>query len=307
MEIYLPVAGMSQDLFLILGLGAVVGLLSGMFGVGGGFLLTPLLMQIGIPPAIAVASSANQVAGASVSGSIAHWRRGHVDVKMGLILLVGGFAGSTVGIWVFSLLRGLGQIELTISLCYVVLLGAVGTLMLVDALKIYARQRRAGGKLPARTAQHHTWIHNLPLKMRFRRSRLYISAFAPAGVGFIVGFLSAIMGVGGGFVMVPAMIYLLGMPSTVVVGTSLFQITFVSANVTILQATTNQTVDVVLALLLVIGGTIGAQLGARAGARLRSEQLRILLAVLVLAMAVNVFLELTVRPTDIYSIGANLD
>jgi uncharacterized membrane protein YfcA len=307
MEIYLPIAGMSQDLFLILGLGAVVGLLSGMFGVGGGFLLTPLLLQFGIPPAIAVASSANQVVGASVSGCIAHWRRGNVDVKMGVILLIGGFAGSTFGIWVFRLLRALGQIELTISLCYVILLGALGTLMLVDALKIYARRRKSGGKLPARGPHHHTWIHNLPYKMRFRRSRLYISAFAPAGVGFTVGFLSAIMGVGGGFVMVPAMIYLLGMPSTVVVGTSLFQITFVSANVTILQATTNQTVDVVLALLLLVGGTIGAQLGARVGARLRTEQLRILLALLVLAMAVNVFLELTVRPIDLYAIGATLN
>jgi hypothetical protein len=179
--------------------------------------------------------------------------------------------------------------------------------MLVDALKIYARRRKAGGKLPTRGAQHHTWIHNLPFKVRFRRSRLYISAFAPAGVGFIVGFLSAIMGVGGGFVMVPAMIYLLGMPSGVVVGTSLFQITFVSANVTILQATTNQTVDAMLALLLLVGGTIGAQLGARIGARLRTEQLRILLALMVLAMAVNVFVELTVTPDDRYSTSAALD
>lgn len=300
MEIYLPIAGLSQDLFLILGLGAAVGILSGMFGVGGGFLLTPLLLQIGIPPAVAVASAANQVVGASVSGCIAHWQRGNVDIKMGVILLGGGFAGSSVGIWVFSLLRELGQIELTISLCYVVLLGALGTLMLVDALKIYARRRKSGGKLPTRGAHHHTWIHNLPLKMRFRRSRLYISAFAPAGVGFIVGFLSAIMGVGGGFVMVPAMIYLLGMPGTVVVGTSLFQITFVAANVTILQAATNQTVDALLALLLLVGGTIGAQLGARIGARLRTEQLRILLALMVLGMAVKVFLELTVTPIDLY-------
>jgi uncharacterized protein len=300
MEIYLPIAGLSQDLFLILGLGAAVGILSGMFGVGGGFLLTPLLMQIGIPPAVAVASAANQVVGASVSGCIAHWQRGNVDIKMGVILLGGGFAGSTAGVWVFRLLRELGQIELTISLCYVILLGSLGTLMMVDALKIYARRRKSGGKLPTRDAHHHTWIHNLPLKMRFRRSRLYISAFAPAGVGFIVGFLSAIMGVGGGFVMVPAMIYLLGMPGTVVVGTSLFQITFVAANVTILQAATNQTVDAMLALLLLVGGTIGAQLGARLGARLRTEQLRILLAVMVLGMAVNVFLELTVTPIDLY-------
>jgi uncharacterized protein len=305
MEIYLPIAGISEDLFLILGLGAVVGILSGMFGVGGGFLLTPLLLQIGIPAPVAVASAANQVIGASVSGCLAHWQRRNVDVKMGIILLVGGFAGSTVGIWVFRLLRELGQIELTISLCYVILLGALGTLMLVDALKIYYRQRKSG-KQVARGAHHHTWIHRLPLKMRFRRSRLYISALVPAGVGFIVGLLSAIMGVGGGFVMVPAMIYLIGMPTGVVVGTSLFQITFVSANVTILQAVTNQTIDAMLAILLLVGGTIGAQIGARLGAKLRTEQLRILLALMVLAMSVNVFLELTVTPDDLFSIAETL-
>ena len=306
MEIYLPIAGVSQDLFLILGLGAVVGMLSGMFGVGGGFLLTPLLLQIGIPPAVAVASAANQVVGASVSGCLAHWQRRNVDVKMGVILLIGGFAGSSIGIWVFRLLRELGQIELTISLCYVILLGALGSLMLADALKIYVRQRRSGGKPVVRGAHRHTWIHHLPYKMRFRRSRLYISALVPAGVGFMVGFLSAIMGVGGGFVMVPAMIYLIGMPTGVVVGTSLFQITFVAANVTILQAATNQTVDAMLAVLLLVGGTIGAQIGARVGARLRTEQLRVLLALLVLGMSVKVFLELTVTPEDIYAISETL-
>ena len=304
MEIYLPIAGISEDLFLILGLGAGIGLLSGMFGVGGGFLLTPLLMQIGIPPAVAVATAANQVAGASVSGCIAHWQRRNVDIKMGLILLAGGFLGSTLGIWLFRVLRSLGQVELTISLCYVVLLGALGTLMLVDALRMYVRQRKTGGQ-SGRGAHRHTWIHRLPWKMRFRRSRLYISALVPAGVGFVVGLLSAIMGVGGGFVMVPAMIYLIGMPTGVVVGTSLFQIIFVSANVTILQAATNQTVDVVLAILLLVGGTIGAQMGARIGARLRTEQLRILLALMVLGMAVDVALDLTVTPDDFYSITSN--
>ena len=302
MEIYLPIAGISENLFLILGLGGLVGMLSGMFGVGGGFLLTPLLMQIGIPPPIAVASAANQVVGASVSGCLAHWQRRNVDLKMGLILLGGGFAGSTIGIWVFRLLRAQGQIELTISLCYVILLGALGSLMLVDALRMYYRQRKTGSSSTGRGAHRHTWIHRLPLKMRFRRSRLYISALVPAGVGFLVGFLSAIMGVGGGFVMVPAMIYLIGMPTGVVVGTSLFQITFVSANVTILQAASNQTVDVVLAILLLVGGTIGAQIGARVGARLRTEQLRILLALMVLAMSVDVALDLAVTPEDLYSI-----
>ncbi|WP_340119611.1 sulfite exporter TauE/SafE family protein [Pelagibius sp. 7325] len=304
MEIYLPIAGLSEDLFLILGLGAGIGLLSGMFGVGGGFLLTPLLMQIGIPPAVAVATAANQVAGASVSGCIAHWQRRNVDIKMGLILLAGGFAGSTAGIWLFGVLSALGQIELTISLCYVILLGALGTLMFVDALNMYLRQRRTG-KPVGRGAHRHTWIHRLPWKMRFRRSRLYISALVPLGVGFCVGVLSAIMGVGGGFVMVPAMIYLIGMPTSVVVGTSLFQIIFVSANVTILQAATNQTVDAVLAILLLVGGTIGAQMGARLGARLRTEQLRILLALMVLGMAIDVAFDLTATPEDVYSITSD--
>jgi len=301
MEIYLPIAGLSEDLFVILGLGAAVGLLSGMFGVGGGFLLTPLLMQIGIPPPVAVASAANQVVGASVSGCMAHWRRRNVDVKMGMILLLGGFAGSSIGIWVFRLLRSLGQIELTISVCYVVLLGTLGSLMLVDSLRLFYRQRKSGGKTAGRGAHRHLWIHRLPYKMRFRRSRLYISALVPLGVGFLVGLLSAIMGVGGGFVMVPAMIYLIGMPSSVVVGTSLFQIIFVSANVTILQAVTNQTVDALLALMLLVGGSIGAQIGVKIGAKLRTEQLRVLLALMVLAMSINVLFDLTITPEDPYS------
>ncbi|GAB4226615.1 MAG: sulfite exporter TauE/SafE family protein [Kiloniellaceae bacterium] len=302
MEIYLPIAGISENLFLILGLGGGIGLLSGMFGVGGGFLLTPLLMQIGIPPPVAVATAANQVVGASVSGCFAHWRRRNVDLKMGLILLGGGFVGSTVGIWIFRLLSDLGQIELTISLCYVVLLGALGMLMLVDALRMFYRRGKGGAV--TRGANRHTWIHRLPWKMRFRRSRLYISALVPAGVGFIVGVLSAIMGVGGGFVMVPAMIYLIGMPTGVVVGTSLFQIIFVSANVTVLQAVTNQTVDALLALLLLIGGVVGAQIGARIATRLRTEQLRILLALLVLGMSIEVFLELALPPEDLYAISS---
>jgi len=305
MDIYLPIAEVTEDLFLVLGLGAGVGMISGIFGVSGGFLLTPLLMQIGIPPPIAVASAANQVVGASVSGCIAHWRRRNVDVKMGLLLLGGGFVGSTAGIWIFRLLSNLGQIELTIQLCYVVLLGTLGALMLVDGVQLYLRQRRLGAAA-RRAAHRHTWIHRLPLKTRFRRSRLYISALVPVSVGFAVGVLSAIMGVGGGFVMVPAMIYLIGMPSTVVVGTSLFQIIFVAANVTILQATNNHTVDAVLALILLIGGALGAQVGARLGGYLRTEQLRILLALLVLGMGVNVAYGLVLAPTDTYSISVGL-
>lgn len=303
MDIYLPIAGVSENLLVILGLGTGIGLLSGMCGVGGGFLLTPLLIQIGIPAPVAVASAANQVAGASVSGCLGHWQRGNVDVKMGLVLLGGGLVGSSFGVLLFRLLRQLGQIDLTISLCYVLLLGALGGVMLVESLNMMLKRRRSADRATGRLANRHLWIHHLPLKMRFRKSKLYISALVPAGVGFIVGLLSAIMGVGGGFVIVPAMIYLVGMPTAVVIGTSLFQIVFVSANVTFLQAFGNQTVDVVLATLLLVGGTIGAQIGTRLGAKLRAEQLRVLLAVMVLAMSVKVFLDLTVTPADIYSIS----
>jgi len=306
MEIYLPIAGVSENLLLILGLGGVVGLLSGMFGVGGGFLLTPFLMHIGIPPPVAVASAANQVVGASVSGCLAHWQRRNVDMKMGLILLIGGLTGSSAGVWLFQLLRAVGQIDLTISLCYVVLLGAMGALMLADGLRLYFRRRGGAGPARGRGVHRHTWIHRLPLKMRFRRSGLYISALVPAGVGFLVGVLSAVMGVGGGFIMVPAMIYLIGMPTSVVVGTSLFQIIFVSANVTFLQSVTNQTVDAPLALLLLVGGTIGAQVGTRIGAKLRVDELRILLAVMVLLMSLKVFVDLTVSPADIYSLDGTI-
>ncbi len=306
MEIYLPIAGVSENLLLILGLGGVVGLLSGMFGVGGGFLLTPFLMHIGIPPPVAVASAANQVVGASVSGCLAHWQRRNVDVKMGFILLIGGVIGSSAGVWLFQVLRALGQIDLTISLSYVVLLGAMGSLMLVDGLRLYIKRRGGAAPPRGRGAHRHTWIHRLPFKTRFRRSGLYISALVPAGVGFLVGVLSAVMGVGGGFVMVPAMIYLIGMPTAVVVGTSLFQIIFVSANVTFLQAVTNQTVDAPLALLLLIGGTVGAQIGTRMGAKLRVDELRILLAVMVLLMSAKVFYDLTVSPVDVYSLGADV-
>ena len=304
MEIYLPIAGLAENLFVIVGLGAGVGLISGMVGVGGGFLLTPLLMQLGIPPSIAVASAANQVVGASISGCMAHWRRGNVDVRMGLILLIAGLAGSTIGIWIFRFLQSLGQVDLAISLCYVVLLGALGTLMLVDGFRILIQRRRVKSGMHQRGVHRHTWMHHLPGKMRFRRSGLYISALVPALVGLAVGLLSAIMGVGGGFVLVPAMIYLIGMPSSVVVGTSLFQITFVSAHVTFLQAVTNQTVDVLLALLLLIGGTVGAQIGTRLGTKLRTDQLRILLALMVLGIAAKVLLDLIVEPDDLFSLGA---
>jgi len=302
MDIYLPIAEVSVDVFVLLGLGGVVGFLSGVFGVGGGFLLTPLLIFIGVPPTVAVASSANQLVGASVSGVLAHWRRGNVDFKMGCVLLGGGLAGSLLGIWLFTLLKKLGQIELTISLSYVVLLGTLGILMMVESIRTQLQQQRSGAT--RRKLHQHNWMHGLPLKARFRRSKLYISTLLPIGLGFVIGVFSAILGIGGGFIMVPAMIYMLGMPTSVVPGTSLFQIIFVAANVTVLQAYTNQTVDAVLALVLLVGGVIGARIGSRFGTRLRGEQLRLLLALMVLAVAAKLAFDLTVRPADPYSIAA---
>ena len=302
MQIYLPIAEMSVDVFLLLALGGGVGFLSGLFGVGGGFLMTPLLIFIGVPPAVAVATEANQIVAASVSGVLAHWRRGNVDLKMGAILTVGGFIGSSLGVLLFSFLRQIGQVDLVIRMSYVFFLGIIGALMLVESLRSMRRRRvTASG---ARQKLHkHTWIHGLPFKLRFHRSKLYISAVLPLSVGFIVGILAAIMGVGGGFIMVPAMIYLLGMPTVVVVGTSLFQIIFVTANVTLLQAYANQTVDVVLALLLLTGAVIGAQVGAKAGAKLHGEQLRGLLALMVLGVCGKLLFDLLATPADIYSLG----
>ena len=304
MQIYLPIAEMSVNVFWLLGLGGGVGYLSGLFGVGGGFLMTPLLIFIGVPPAVAVATEANQIVAASVSGVLAHWRRANVDFKMGGVLLAGGLLGSTFGVWLYSLLRELGQLDLVIALAYVAFLGIIGSLMLVEAARTILRRRRPSGA--ARKLHQHTWLHGLPFKLRFRKSKLYISAILPLGVGLFVGVLAAIMGVGGGFVMVPAMIYLLGMPTAVVVGTSLFQIIFVTANVTFLQAVNNQTVDVVLAAMLLTGGVIGAQLGSRHTGKLPGEYLRGLLALLVLLVCGKLIFDLVAEPDDIYSLGSQL-
>ena len=301
LDIYLPIAGVSLDVVTLLVLGAAVGVLSGVFGVGGGFLLTPLLIFIGVPPAVAVASSANQLVGASVSGAIAHWRRGNIDFLMGVLMLLGGFAGSALGVWLFSILRRIGQVELFISLAYALLLTTLGALMLIESTRSLLRRRRGPGA--RRKLHQHTWLHGLPFKLRFRRSKLYTSALLPLVLGFLVGILSAVLGVGGGFVMVPAMIYLLRMPTVVVPGTSLFQIIFVTAAVTLLQAVANNTVDVVLAMVLLIGGVVGAQLGTRWGAKLRGEELRALLALIVLAVAAKLVFDLTVRPDNLFSLG----
>jgi len=300
MQIYLPIAEVSVNAFLLLGLGGIVGVLSGMFGVGGGFLMTPLLFFIGIPPAVAVATEANQIVASSFSGVLAHLRRKTVDLKMGTVLLVGGLFGAAIGVQVFAMLRAMGQVDLLVKLSYVVFLGVIGGLMFFESLNAIRKTRKAGA-LPTR--KKHNWIHALPFKMKFRTSGLYISVIPPLVVGVVVGVLAAIMGVGGGFVMVPAMIYLLGMPTKVVVGTSLFQIIFVTGFTTLMHATTNYTVDLMLALLLLIGGVIGAQIGARIGVKLKAEQLRILLAVMVLLVCGKLALDLLLQPSELYSLG----
>ena len=303
MLIYLPIAEVSVNAFLLLGLGGMVGVLSGMFGVGGGFLMTPLLFFIGIPPAVAVATEANQIVASSFSGVLAHLRRKTVDLKMGTVLLVGGLIGAALGVVIFNYLKAMGQVDLLVRLSYVVFLGIVGGLMFIESLRALRKTRAAGGA-PVSERRKHTWVHNLPFKMKFRVSGLYISVIPPLLVGVFVGILSAIMGVGGGFIMVPAMIYLLGMPTKVVVGTSLFQIIFVTAFTTLLHATTNFTVDIVLAVLLLVGGVIGAQIGTRIGTRMKAEQLRILLSALVLVVCGKLALDLLLTPSEIYSLGA---
>ncbi len=302
MQVYLPIAEVSVNAFLLLGLGGIVGILSGMFGVGGGFLMTPLLFFIGIPPVVAVATEANQIVASSFSGVLAHFRRRTVDIKMGMVLQVGGLIGAGVGVVVFNYLKSLGQVDLLVTLCYVVFLGVVGTLMFIESVNAMFKSKRAGGALPPR--RQRGWVHALPFKMRFRTSGLYISVIPPILVGVAVGILAAIMGVGGGFIMVPAMIYILGMPTKVVVGTSLFQIILVTAFTTMLHATTNYTVDIVLAVLLLVGGVIGAQIGTRIGVYLKAEQLRILLALMVMVVCAKLGLDLLLMPTELYSIGA---
>ncbi|MHC5308293.1 sulfite exporter TauE/SafE family protein [Bartonella sp. LJL80] len=301
MSIYLPIAEMSLNMLILIGMGAGVGFLSGLFGVGGGFLITPLLIFYNIPPAIAVGTGANQVIASSVTGALTHFKRRTLDIKLGVLLVIGGLVGSFLGIQLFSLLRQLGQLDLIISLLYVILLGGVGGLMAVESWRAIMRTR-SGKSVNIRRPGQHIWIHRLPLKMRFRASMIYVSIIPVLVIGFIIGLLSSIMGVGGGFIMVPALIYLLRVPTNVVVGTSLFQITFVTAFTTVLQSMTNQSVDIVLAFLLMLGGVIGAQYGTRAGRKLKAEQLRMLLALLVLAVCARLAYQLFVRPDDLFSL-----
>ncbi len=300
MQVYLPIAETSVNAFTLLGVGGGVGMLSGMFGVGGGFLITPLLFFIGVPPAVAVATGVNQVVASSISGVLAHLKRKTVDLRMGVVLLAGGLVGSLIGIWFFNLMSRLGQIDLIVQLSYVIFLGIIGGLMLQESLRALMRSKNPNA--PRRKLHQHYWLHNLPFKMKFRTSGLYISVFPPLLVGMGVGVLAAIMGVGGGFIMVPAMIYLLGMPTKVVIGTSLFQITFVAAFTTMMHAVTNQSVDVMLAVFLIVGGVVGAQLGTRIGLKLKAEQLRILLALMVLAVCGKIAFDLLWPPAELYSI-----
>jgi len=301
MEIYLPVAEMSVNWVFIVALGMGVGFMSGLFGVGGGFLMTPLLVFTGIPSTVAVATTLSHVTASSISGAMTQWRKRAVDFGMAGVMAIGGLAGILFGVWLFALMRRQGQIDLLVGLSYVVMLGSIGVIMLRESLATLKAYR--SGVAVSNRLVNRGWIQGLPFKMRFRQSRLYISVIPPIALGFAVGTLSAIMGIGGGFILVPAMIYILRMPTKVVMGTSLVQIIIVTAITTVLQATSNYAVDIVLAGLLVCGGVVGAQLGVRAGAKLRGEQLRLLLALLVLAVGAGLAWQLVARPADIYSLS----
>jgi uncharacterized membrane protein YfcA len=304
MDIYLPIAGMSINFFLVIGIGALVGFLSGMFGVGGGFLLTPLMMMIGIPPAVAAASDSNQIVAAASSGAFAHWKLGNVDFKLGLVILFGGIVGGTIGVQLVKVLRAMGNFEFVMKVVYVLMLGLVGGAMFIESLNTI-RRSKSQPAAPTATAEPKLGkvFAKLPLKMHFTRSGLHTSAIFPFSIGAIVGIMAALLGVGGGFIMVPAMIYIIGMPTIVAIGTDLFQIVLTSANVTLQQAWVNKTVDLLLAVILLLGSTIGAQFGAAIGKKLKGEQIRILLAIIVLVMTVKIFSDLVIEPEFLVSLA----
>ena len=302
MDVYLPIANLSVNGLIIVALGVLTGILSGLFGVGGGFLTTPLLIFYGVPPTVAAASAASQVTGASVSGVFAHSKRGGVDTLMGAVLVVGGVMGTGIGALLFNLLQRLGQIDTVINILYVALLGSIGTLMARESIQSI-RATRSGVAIPARKRRHHPLVANLPLRWRFYRSGLYISPLAPLLLGMATGILTMLMGIGGGFVLVPAMLYILGMSATVVVGTSLFQILFVTMATTMMHALTTKAVDIVLAALLLIGSVTGAQLGAQFAQKASPVYLRLVLALLVLLVALRLLLGLTYRPDEIYTLS----
>ena len=301
MQIYLPIADLPVNIFLVLGMGIAVGFISGMFGIGGGFLMTPLLIFIGVSPAVAVASVSSHIAASSFSGAINYWRKGTIDVALALMLLAAGVVGTATGVWLFTMLRAVDQLDLVIGLSYVTLLGAVGALMVYEAMRAVARTRR-GEPATIRRPGSHTWMHGLPFKLRFKRSKIYVSAIPVWGIGFIIGFVGAIMGIGGGFLLVPMLIYFLRVPTATVIGTSMVLTLFTMASATVMHAATNHLVDAVLALILMVGGVTGAQFGARTGQQMRGEWLRLLLGVLVLAVGLRFAYELMVTPDDLYSI-----
>jgi uncharacterized protein len=302
-EIYLPIADLPVNIFLLLAMGLAVGFISGMFGIGGGFLMTPLLIFIGVSPAVAVATVSTHIAASSMSGAVSYWRRRAVDLALALMLLVGGIVGTQGGVWLFTWLRTVGQLDITIGVAYVLLLTSVGGMMVADGARAMLRQRQ-GKPVPLRHSGSHTWIHGLPLKMRFKQSRIYVSAIPVVLIGWIMGFAGAILGIGGGFLLVPMLIYLLRVPTNVVIGTSMVLTLVTMATATVLHAATNHLVDAVLGLILMVGGVIGAQFGARAGQKMRSERLRLLLGTLVLAVGLRFAFDLVVRPEDLYSIRA---
>ena len=301
MQIYLPIAGLTVNIFVILAIGLAVGFISGMFGIGGGFLMTPLLIFLGIPPAVAVASVTGHIAASSMSGAISYWRRKAIDIALVFMLLAGGIIGTAFGVWLFTLLRAIGQLDITIGVSYVLLLGIVGVLMVIESVRAIMRVRQ-GKPVELRRPGSHMWIHGLPFKLRFKRSRIYVSAIPVWGIGFIIGFVGAIMGLGGGFLLVPMLIYLLRVPTATVIGTSMVLTLVTMASATVMHSATNHLVDALLALILMVGGVTGAQFGARAGQKMRSERLRLLLGLLVLAVGIRFAFDLILRPENLYSI-----
>jgi uncharacterized membrane protein YfcA len=300
-QLFLPIADLPINVMLILALGAAVGFVSGMFGIGGGFLLTPLLIFIGIPPGVAVASVSSHIAASSLSGALSYWRKRAVDPGLAAILLVGGLSGTALGVWVFTLLRAMGQLDLMIALSYVVLLSSVGGVMTYEGLRATLRTRK-GAVVPPRKTGGHGWIHGLPLKMRFKRSKIYLSVIPIVATGLLVGFIGAVMGIGGSFLLIPIMIYLLRVPTSTVIGTSMILTLVTMLVATLLHAMTNHLVDAVLSLILMIGGVTGAQFGARAGQRIRGEHLRTLLGLLILVVGVRFAFELGARPAELFTI-----
>ena len=301
MQIYLPIADLPLNIFLLLGIGLAVGFISGMFGIGGGFLMTPLLIFIGVSPAVAVASMASHISASSFTGALTYWRKGALDLALALMLLSAGIIGTATGVWVFTTLRALGQLDLMIGLSYVTLLTAVGGMMIYESVRAELRARQ-GLSATIRRPGSHTWLHGLPFKLRFRRSKIYVSAIPVWGIGFIIGFVGAIMGIGGGFLLVPMLIYFLRVPTATVIGTSMVLTLVTMASATVMHAATNHLVDAVLALILMVGGVVGAQFGARTGQRMRGERLRLLLGLLVFAVGLRFAYGLVVQPEELFTI-----